>query len=64
MKLGEIEVHELIRALGQERSAWIEATRTEDQRRRSDIEKTVEKTTISVLAALEHALTALLCERV
>ena len=51
MKLGEIDVDELVRALGQERSAWIRVSK-EEGRRHTD----AENVTMCVLVALEHAL--------
>lgn len=51
MKLGEIDVHQFIDALGTERSAWINVAK-EESRKHTEAEKTV----ICVLAALEHAL--------
>jgi hypothetical protein len=50
-KLADIDVYELIRALGMERSAWINAA-TEENRRTTE----AEMITICVLSALEHAL--------
>jgi len=51
MKLADVDVHELVKALGMERSAWIKIPKEEGRR-----ETDAEKTTICVLAALEHAL--------
>lgn len=52
MKVGEIDIKELVRALGSERSKWINAAHAEG--RKSTDAETV---TICVLAALENALT-------
>jgi hypothetical protein len=52
MKLADIDAHELVKALHMERSAWIKNPKDEGRR-----ETDAEKITISVLAALEHALT-------
>ena len=49
MKLADIDAHELVKALHNERSVWIKIPK--DQGRR---ETEAEKITISVLAALEH----------
>jgi hypothetical protein len=51
MKLGDIEVDELVRALGMERSAWIRVAHEEGRRHTES-----ENVTMGVLAALEHAL--------
>lgn len=51
MKLADIDVADLVRALGIERSAWI-TTASEENRRHTD----AERVTISVLAAVEGAL--------
>jgi hypothetical protein len=51
MKLADIEIDELVRALGQERSAWVKLA-SEERRRHTE----AERMTICVLAALEHAL--------
>jgi hypothetical protein len=51
MKLADVDVHELVKALGAERSAWIKIPKQEGRR-----ETDAEKITICVLAALEHAL--------
>jgi hypothetical protein len=51
MKLGDIEIDDLVRALGQERSAWIKLA-DEEKRRHTE----TERVTICVLSALEHAL--------
>lgn len=51
MKLGEIEVYDLVRALAIERSAWIKVAEDEGRRHTDS-----EKVTINVLAALEHAI--------
>ncbi|MFZ0093755.1 MAG: hypothetical protein WB563_01295 [Pseudolabrys sp.] len=49
MKLADIDAHELVKALHNERSVWIKNPK--DQGRR---ETEAEKITICVLAALEH----------
>jgi hypothetical protein len=49
MKLADIDVDELVKALHVERSTWIKAPK-EQGRRETD----AEKVTICVLAALEH----------
>ena len=49
MKLADIDVDELVKALHMERSTWIKAPK-EQGRRETD----AEKVTICVLAALEH----------
>jgi hypothetical protein len=54
MKFADVEIHDLVRALGQERSAWINLT-TEEKRRHTE----AEVVTMCVLAALEHALARL-----
>ena len=54
MKFGDIEIHDLVRVLGQERSAWIKVA-TEQKRPHTE----AERVTICVLAALEHALARL-----
>ena len=51
MKLSDIEISELVFALGMERSAWIDIAKQEGRRHTE-----AEKVTMSVLAALEHAL--------
>ena len=51
MKLADIDVDELVRALGKERSKWIDAA-SEEKRRSTE----AEKATICMLAALEHVL--------
>ena len=51
MKLAEIEIDELVHALGMERSAWIRIAR-EERRQHTD----AERVTMCILAALEHAL--------
>jgi len=51
MKLADIDVDELVKALHMERSTWIKAPK-EQGRRETD----AEKVTICVLAALEHAV--------
>ena len=51
MKLGDIELNDLVWALGQERSAWINVAREENRRHTE-----AERMTMCVLAALEHAL--------
>jgi hypothetical protein len=51
MKLADVDVYQLVRALGMERSAWIDAAR-EEGRKTTD----AEKVTICVLSALERAL--------
>lgn len=50
MKLADIDVDELVKALHMERSTWIKAPK-EQGRRETD----AEKVTICVLTALEHA---------
>jgi hypothetical protein len=52
MKLADIEVDELVRELGIERSAWIKVAR-EEKRQLTDSERT----TVCLLAALEHVFT-------
>jgi hypothetical protein len=52
MKLSDIDVDELVRELGLERSAWIKVAR-EEKRQLTD----AERTTVSLLAALEHVFT-------
>jgi hypothetical protein len=54
MKLGEIDLDELVRALGAERSAWIKVA-SEEGRRHTD----AERVTMCVLAALEHIFATL-----
>ncbi len=49
MKLADVDVHELVKALHMERSEWIKNPK--DQGRR---ETEAEKITICMLAALEH----------
>lgn len=51
MKLAEVDVFELVHALAVERSAWTNVAKEEGRRLTE-----AEKTTICVLAALEHAL--------
>ena len=51
MKLADIDAHELVKALHMERSVLIKNPKDEGRR-----ETDAEKITISVLAALEHAL--------
>jgi hypothetical protein len=51
MKLADMEIDDLVRALGHERSAWINIA-SEEKRRHTE----AERVTISLLAALEHAL--------
>lgn len=53
MKLSDIDVEDLVHALGMERSAWINAARDE---RRQPTE--AERITICILSALEHAIRA------
>lgn len=52
MKLAEIDVDELVRELGSERSAWIKVAR-EEKRQLTESERT----TVCMLAALEHVFT-------
>jgi hypothetical protein len=54
MRLADIDVDDLARALGMERSAWVNLARDE-KRQHTD----AERVTICILAALEHALKAL-----
>ena len=49
MKLADVDVHELVKALHMERSAWIKNPKDEGRR-----ETEAEKITICILAALEH----------
>jgi len=51
MKLADVEIDELIRALGLERSAWINLASKKGHRHTE-----AERVTICVLAALEQAL--------
>jgi hypothetical protein len=51
MKLADVNVHELVHALGMERVAWINAAK-EESRPKTD----AERITICVLAALQRAL--------
>ena len=51
MKLADIEVEDLIRALGKERSAWIKL-KSDENRQLTDSEKA----TVCILGALEHVL--------
>ena len=51
MKLGDVDVDELIRALGAERSEWIENA-GQEKRRHTE----AERITMCVLAALQRAL--------
>jgi hypothetical protein len=51
MKLADVDVYELVHALGMERSAWLNVA-TEENRRNTE----AERITICVLAALESAL--------
>jgi hypothetical protein len=51
VKLADVEIDELIRALGSERSAWINQASEKGHRHTE-----AERVTICVLAALEHAL--------
>jgi hypothetical protein len=51
MKLADVDVYELVHALGVERSAWLNVA-TEENRRNTE----AERITICVLAALESAL--------
>jgi hypothetical protein len=51
MKLADVDVYELVHALGMERSAWIDAAKGENRRNTE-----AERITICVLAALERAL--------
>jgi hypothetical protein len=51
MKLADIEIDDLVRSLRRERSAWVKLA-SEEKRRHTE----AERVTISVLAALEHAL--------
>jgi hypothetical protein len=54
MKLADVEVEELVRALGMERSAWIDVASKENRRHTEP-----ERVTICVLGALERALARL-----
>ncbi|MET4016063.1 hypothetical protein [Bradyrhizobium sp. S3.2.12] len=54
MKLAEIDVDQLVLALGKERSAWIKL-KTEEKRQLTE----AEKATVCMLAALEHVLSNL-----
>jgi hypothetical protein len=54
MKLAEIDVHQLVHALGMERSAWIKL-KTEENRQLTE----AEKATVCMLGALEHVLSSL-----
>jgi hypothetical protein len=51
MKLADIEIHDVVQALGRERSGWVKLA-TEERRPHTE----AERVTICVLAALEHAL--------
>jgi hypothetical protein len=51
MKLADIEIDDLVQALGRERSAWVNLA-TEQGRPHTE----AERSTICFLAALEHAL--------
>jgi hypothetical protein len=51
MKLADVDVSELVRALGKERSAWIKL-KTDQKRQLTE----AEKATVCMLAALEHVL--------
>lgn len=52
MKLADIDVDELVRELCSERSAWIKVAR-EEKRQLAESERT----TVCLLAALEHVFT-------
>jgi hypothetical protein len=54
MKFADVEIHDLVRALGQERSAWINLA-TEQKRPHTE----AERVTICVLAALKNVLARL-----
>jgi hypothetical protein len=54
MKLADIDVGEFIRALGNERSKWLDVVRNE-KRQTTD----AERTTICLLAALENVFSSL-----
>jgi hypothetical protein len=51
MKLADLDVAELVHALGMERSQWIKLKQQENRELTE-----AEKVTVCVLAALEHAL--------
>jgi hypothetical protein len=51
MRLADINVDELVEALGKERSRWIDVAK-EEGRQHTD----AERVTICVLSALQHAL--------
>jgi hypothetical protein len=53
MKLADIDVDELVHALGMERTGWINLAKDE-KRHHTD----AERVTVCILAALEHALKA------
>jgi hypothetical protein len=59
MKLVDVEVEELVRALGMERSAWIYIASKENRRHTEP-----ERVTICVLGAFERALERLNSERI
>ena len=54
MKLVDVEVEELVRALSMERSAWVDVASKENRRHTEP-----ERVTICVLGALERALARL-----
>jgi hypothetical protein len=51
MKLADVDINEFVRALGKERSAWIQL-KTNEKRQLTE----AEKATVCMLAALEHVL--------
>ena len=51
MKLADLDFSEIARALGRERSAWINL-KTEEKRQLTE----AEKATVCILGALEHVL--------
>jgi hypothetical protein len=54
MKLADVDVATLVLALGKERSAWLKL-KTDEKRQLTE----AEKTTVCVLAALEHVLNSI-----
>lgn len=58
MKLADVDVGELVRALGKERSAWIKL-KTDEKRQLTESEKA----TVCMLAALEHILSNIALRR-
>jgi hypothetical protein len=58
MKLADVDIGEFVRALGKERSAWIQL-KTDERRQLTE----AEKATVCMLGALEHVLSNLALDR-